>query len=258
MLLVRFVILIFAAVAAIVGVAVFDTWWAVLVATLLLLALLATTIIQVFHFLSASGNRSAADEELLEAGGFVDDDSGLPTRRRWNEYAARVFAAEVADRGTIRVPEDWEGPGAERRVLLVATAPVDARRFTAEALDGDDRDVGVLVIVPTLADRPLRVFLGDASEAVPHAESVLDETLDALRGAGIRANGHIGATDPAVAVSNGLRTYDADLVVVARRRGGAGRHLENTPVEGAAEAFGVPLREIDLSRRAVARVPYAA
>src|SRR3712207_790863 len=109
MLLIRFTVLIFAAVAAIIGVALLDTWWAVAVGTLLLRALRTPTIMEVFPCLSARGKRPTADEESLEAGGFVDDDTGLPTRRRWNEYAARIYARRVDERGTVPVPDDWRG-----------------------------------------------------------------------------------------------------------------------------------------------------
>jgi hypothetical protein len=248
MLIVRFTVLVLATVAAIVGVALADTWWSVVLATLVTLALLAQTVILIFHFLSASDNRPAAEEEVLEDAALVEAETGLPTRRRWNEHAARVYAERRAERGALPVPAAWRGPDAPRRILLVATAPIDARRFIDEALDGHDpRDVGVLVIVPTLARRRLHLALGDASEALPHAEAVLNETLEALRETGMQATGHIGAADPAVAVSEGLRTYDADLVVVARRLSGRLRHLEDVPVDVAAATFGRPLREIDLS-----------
>jgi hypothetical protein len=250
MLLVRFTLLVLATVAAIIGVAILDTWWSVVLATVVTLALLTMAAIEVFRYLSASDNRSAADEELLEAGGFVEGDTGLPSRRRWRQYTARMYAEQVADRGTVPVPAAWRGPDAARRVLLVTTGPIDPPVID-EILHGDDPDeLGVLVIVPTLADRPVRLRVGDASEAASHAQAVLNETLDALRGSGIRATGHIGAADPAVAVSDGLRTYSADLVVVARHRNGGMRHLEDVPVDGAAAAFGVPMREVDLSEPA--------
>lgn len=251
MLLIRFGVLALAAVAAIVALATLGTWWSVAVAALVTLALLAQTAVLIFHYLSASENGSAADAELLESAALVEADTGLPTRRRWNADTARAYANDAADRGTIPVPVDWRGPDGRQRILLVTTGPLDVDRFREEALDGaDPQRVGVLVIAPTLADRPLRFRLGDASEAVPHAEAVLDQTLDALRSTGIHATGHIGPADPAVAVSDGLRTYEADLVVVARHRTGRSRHLETVPVNGAAAAFGVPLRELDLSLEA--------
>jgi hypothetical protein len=247
MLLVRFTLLVLATVAAIIGVGLLGTWWAVALATVVTLALLAMATVEVFRYLSAGDNRSTADEELLEAGGFVEDDTGLPSRRRWDEHTARTYAEDVAALGTVPVPVGWRGPDAARRVLLVITGAIDQSVIDAVVRDDDPADVGVLVIVPTLADRPLRLRFGDAGEAAPHAQAVLREALAGLRAAGIRATGRIGAADPAVAVSDGLRTYAADRVVVARHRTAPLRHLEDVPVEGAADAFGVPLREVGLS-----------
>ena len=90
-------------------------------------------------------------------------------------------------------------------------------------LDGREADeVGALVVAPALADAAIRLRMGDASEAVPHADAIVRATVDALRSMGIRARGHIGAADPAVAVSDGLRTYDADRVIVNAVHVGAG------------------------------------
>jgi hypothetical protein len=69
-------------------------------------------------------------------------------------------------------------------------------------------------------------------------EQLARDTVASLSGAGIHASGHIGPADPAVALSDGLRTYDAQGVVVARRRDEHGRYLEDVPLEGAADAFG--------------------
>jgi hypothetical protein len=47
-------------------------------------------------------------------------------------------------------------------------------------------------------------------------------------------------------VSDGLRTYAAEPVVVARHHNGATRYLEEVPLSGAAEVFGVPLTELSV------------
>lgn len=99
---------------------------------------------------------------------------------------------------------------------------------------------------PALASSARSYAVGGATEAVHHAEEVARTTVAALRAAGIHTSGHIGPTDPAVAVSDGLRTYAAEQVVVARHRQPPMRHLEDVPLDAAAEAFGVPLRELAL------------
>jgi hypothetical protein len=44
-----------------------------------------------------------------------------------------------------------------------------------------------------------------------------------------------------------VRTFDADRAVGARHEDGPVRYCEDAPVEAAAAAFGVPLRELDLA-----------
>jgi hypothetical protein len=101
------------------------------------------------------------------------------------------------------------------------------------------------VVVPTLAENERRFRLGDATEAVEHAERVARETVDALRKAGLHVAGHTGPADPAVALSDGLRTYAAEQVIVMRSHSGGCRYLEDVPLEPAADAFDVPLIEVD-------------
>jgi hypothetical protein len=130
-------------------------------------------------------------------------------------------------------------------VLLVATAPVTTEQLRRALPDSVTRDeLAVLVVVPTLPETAARFRLGDAAEAVGHAESVARQTVASLRAAGIHVSGHIGPADPAVALSDGLRTYDAERVIVARHRGDGARYLEDVPLQGAADAFGVPMQEI--------------
>jgi hypothetical protein len=84
---------------------------------------------------------------------------------------------------------------------------------------------------------------------VPVSASRLREQLpepvgrDELAVLVVHVTEHIGPADPAVALSDGLRTYAAKRVVVIRHRPEEGRYLEDVPVAPAAEAFRVPLTE---------------
>ena len=190
------------------------------------------------------------EEEELEAAGLVEPETGLPTGRRWNERTAARYAEEVARRGLIAVPEGWRGPEGAHRVLLVTTAPVTPEQLRQALPEPVSRDeLAVLVVVPTLAETERRFRVGDATEAVGHAEGVARQTVAALRRAGIHVSGHIGAADPAVALSDGLRTYDAERVVVMRSHPGARRYLEDVPLDKAAEAFHVPMTEVAAGSR---------
>jgi hypothetical protein len=216
--------------------------------------LTVAAVLVVLHYTGAPDWLGGSEEEQLESAGLVELESGLPTRRRWNERQARAYAEEVARRGLVAVPEGWRGPEGARRILLVTTVPVSAEQLR-RALAGSitRQELAVLVVVPTLAATAARFRLGDATEAVQHAETVAREAVASLRAAGVEVSGHIGPADPAVALSDGLRTYDAERVIVVRHRGEGGRYLEDVPLEGAADAFGVPMEEIavdTLSRNA--------
>lgn len=248
MLLIRFTILVLAVVATIVVVALADVWWLAVLAAVVLVLMTVAVALLVFHYTGAAGWLGPSEEAQLEDEQLVEFDTGLPTRRRWNERQAGEYAQEVARGGLVAVPEGWRGPKGAHRVLLVAMAPVSAEQLRRALPDAIARDeLAVLVVAPTLAATAARFRRGDATEAVEHAEQVARDTVASLSGADIHASDHIGPADPAVALSDGLRTYDAQRVVVARRRGEHGRYLEDVPLEGAADAFGVPLREVVLN-----------
>jgi hypothetical protein len=247
MLMLRFLVLVLAVVAVAVVAAVTDAVWLAAVAVAVLVALTVAAVLLILHYLGAPDWLGGSEEAQLESAGLVEPESGLPTRRRWNERQAREYAQEVARRGLVAVPEGWRGPDGAHRVLLVTTAPIAASVLLAHLPGAAEQGaLAVLVVVPTLADSAEVFHRGDPVEAVEHAEEVARQQVALLEKAGIAASGHIGAADPAVAVSDGLRTYRADQVLVARRPDG-GRYLEDVALTDAAGVFGVPLTEIDIA-----------
>ena len=239
MLLLRFLLLVATVVAAIVLVAVAGEGWMLALAAAVLVLATVALFMHVMHYLSASGWLGPDEEAQLQEAGLVERDTGLPKRLRWRAHRARLYAAERSDRGLVAVPDGWRGPDGAHRVLLVATTPVSAEELRRALPDSvEPEDLAVLAVVPTLARTEAQLRAGDASEAVPHAERIAQETVASLRAAGLSVAGHIGPADPAVALSDGLRTYDAERVVVVR--GQSGRYLEDVELEEAAETFGVP------------------
>jgi hypothetical protein len=245
MLLIRFLLLVLTVVAVAVVAVVVNAWWLEALAVLVLIALTIAAVLLTLHYAGTPEWLGAEDEAELESAELVEPETGLPTRRRWNERDAGRYAEEVARRGLVAVPEGWRGPEGAHRILLVTSAPVSPeqlRQALPESIARDD--LAVLVVVPTLAQTETRFRLGDPTEAVEHAESVARATVTGVREAGIHVSGHIGAADPAVALSDGLRTYDAQRVIVMRSHPGARRYLEDVPLQEAAEAFDVPLTEV--------------
>lgn len=244
MLLVRFVSFVLLVVAAVVVAAVANVWWVGVIAVIVLVGLTVATVLLVFHYTGAPDWLGPSEEAELEGEGLVEQETGLPTRRRWNQRQARQYAEEVARRGLVAVPGGWRGPDGAHRVLLVTTEPISARQLRAALPDLTQDDLAVLVVVPTLAATQAAFHAGDPTEPVEHAEHIARDTVAALSAAGIHTSGHIGPADPAVAVSDGLRTYAAEQVIVARHREPPMRYLEDVPLEDAARSFGVPVREL--------------
>lgn len=245
MLLVRFTLLVLTVVGVAVVAVLADVWWLSLLAVVILVAMTAGAVLLVLHYTGAPEWLGPDEEAVLERGELVEPETGLPKRGRWNERVARAYATEVARRGLVAVPEGWRGPNGAHRVLLVATAAASPEQLRQALPDSTARDeLAVLVVVPTLAQTESRFRRGDPTEAVAHAEAIARETVSALRDAGVHVSGHIGPADPAVALSDGLRTYDAERVVVMRNHPGARRYLEDVPLQPAGQAFEVPITEV--------------
>jgi hypothetical protein len=91
-----------------------------------------------------------------------------------------------------------------KRILVIANETAEGHeldeviRSCSQGVDAE-----VLVITP----------------AVNSASSRLETFLERLHAAGIRARGRIGAADPLQAVSDGLRGFAADEIVLATRKG---------------------------------------
>lgn len=249
MLLVRFLVTLLLMVAFAVLAVVADAWWLVVIALVALIAGTTSIVLTLLRYTGGTEWLGPDEEAELATEHLVQPETGLPVRRRWNDHQDREYAEEVARRGVVAVPDGWRGPDGAHRILLVATEPVAADQLRASLPDAlADDELAVLVVAPALASSARSYAVGGATEAVHHAEEVAQTTVTTLRAAGIHTAGHIGPTDPAVAVSDGLRTYAAEQVVVARHRQKPMRHLEDVPLDAAAEAFGVPLRELTLDR----------
>jgi len=181
MLLLRLMALTFIVIAAALVAFALDAAWAVVLAVLILFAALVELFLVMAHYTSASDQEPPSDQIILEEQDLVERETGLPTRRRWNEPQAREYADEVARRGLVAVPDGWRGPEGAHRVLLVTTgtlAPQRLRQALPDVPAADD--LAVLVVVPTLARNASELRRGDASEPVAHAETIARETVAAL------------------------------------------------------------------------------
>ena len=98
------------------------------------------------------------------------------------------------------------------------------------------------VIAPALSSR-LDRWTGDQA-ASDRAETELEGTLEALRGMGIEAQGHVGAHDPLQAAIDGLREFPADEIILVAQTGSDANWLEEGLVETLRSRTSVPVSHI--------------
>jgi hypothetical protein len=111
---------------------------------------------------------------------------------------------------------------------------------------GDDIPSGllgaeVLVVAPAL-NSWLRHWLSDEDPARRRASERLTSTLEQLRRRGVRAFGLVGDADPLQAVTDALRSFPADEIVIAGRPEPADR-LSRRLVHRAGRQFALGVRD---------------
>lgn len=135
-------------------------------------------------------------------------------------------------------------PSKEHRILVVANETVAGRSLLAHVRErAGDRRTRVLVVCPAL-NSPVRYWASDEDGARDDARQRLDASLEAMRGAGLRAEGEIGDGDPIQAMEDAIRTFQPDEVVVSTHPAGRSHWLERGVVERARERFEVTLTHV--------------
>jgi GABA permease len=140
-------------------------------------------------------------------------------------------------------------PPGEHRILVVANETVGGSELL-ETIRGAvaGRTARVLVVCPAL-NSPLRHWASDEDEARDAAQARLDESLTAMRSAGVVADGEVGDGDPIQAIEDAVRTFRPDELIVSTHPPGRSHWLERGVVEKARERFELPVTHVtvDLS-----------
>jgi hypothetical protein len=153
-------------------------------------------------------------------------------------------------------------PPGERRILVIANETVGGPELLSELRSrvGDGAGRRVLVVAPAL-NSPLRHWVSDEDEAREEARERLSRSLQAMRAAGIPAEGEIGDSDPLQAIDDALRTFAPDELVISTHPPGRSNWLERGVPDAARERFALPTTHVvvDLEREpARAAQPAAA
>ena len=106
-----------------------------------------------------------------------------------------------------------------------------------------DRKAVVLVVCPAL-NSPLRHWVSDEDEARASANARLDQSLAAMRAAGVDASGEIGDGDPIQAIEDAVRTFRPDELIVSTHPEGRSHWLERGVVEKARERFALRVTHV--------------
>jgi hypothetical protein len=125
------------------------------------------------------------------------------------------------------------------KLLVLTSSPITAQQLRS-ALPGqvDPDDLEVMVVAPALQSNPIKFWMSDADEAIAHAEEVERESVEELGGAGIRATGDTGESDPMLAIQDALNTFPADRILLFTGDGGYREDIDDAEI---TERFGVPV-----------------
>ena len=135
-------------------------------------------------------------------------------------------------------------PSDEHRILVVANETVGGAELLSEIRErSQGRAARVLVVCPAL-NSPLRHWVSDEDRARAAAQGRLDESLAAMRVAGLPATGEIGDGDPIQALEDAVRTFRPDELIISTHPVGRSHWLERGVVERARERFDLPLTHV--------------
>jgi GABA permease len=146
-------------------------------------------------------------------------------------------------------------PPDERRVLVIANETVGGAELLAELQNRSrGRKTRVLVVTPALNTK-LRHWVSDEDGARTAAAERLDASLDAMRAAGLSAEGEVGDADPVQAIDDAVRTFSPDEIVISTHPEGRSHWLERNVVESARERFDLPVTHVVVDLDAAATRP---
>ena len=142
-------------------------------------------------------------------------------------------------------PAVWQHrPSERRRILVVANETLAGRALVDEVrYRTRGHKAQVMVVAPAL-NSPLKTWTSDVDGALREARERLDMSLGALLAAGVDAQGEIGDGDPLQAIEDGLRTFDADELIISTHPPGRSNWLERDVVSKARDRFELPITHV--------------
>jgi hypothetical protein len=137
------------------------------------------------------------------------------------------------------------------RALVVIDEAVSGRELTRALTERiEDGIKEVFVVAPAMPGSKLEMMMGDVDDAIPPARERLEETLEALRGAGVKADGEVGDSDPIQAMNDEVVKFAPDQIILVAHTEAEGSPIEKGLLEQAERDFDLPVLELVVTREA--------
>ena len=131
------------------------------------------------------------------------------------------------------------------RLLVVANETIGGRALLEEIGNRcHSRRCEIFLITPALARSRAAYWASDVDEVIAAAGRRMEDSLRAIRGLGLPAEGQIGDSDPNVAIEDALRLFPADEIVISTHPPERSRWLERGVVSRAREEIDLPISHV--------------
>jgi hypothetical protein len=131
-----------------------------------------------------------------------------------------------------------------KRVLVVATAPVDESVLRGEIQAHAGPEADVRIVAPASDLSPLQWLATDEDEAREEAAAIAMSAEKAVDAEARAVETEVGDPDPVQAIEDALRQFPAEEVIVVTRPGDEATWLEKDSAEEAQERFGVAVTHL--------------
>jgi nucleotide-binding universal stress UspA family protein len=131
-----------------------------------------------------------------------------------------------------------------KRLLVVATVPVEERILRDRVREHAGQDAEVRIVAPASDLSPLEWLATDEDEARGEAADIARSAERAVQPEAGRVETEVGDSDPVQAIEDALRQFSADEVVVVTRPGDDAGWLEKDSAAEASERFGLPVTHL--------------
>src|SRR5680860_284743 len=151
--------------------------------------------------------------------------------------------------GTTDTTGTPERAGKTDNVLVVANEAIEGSELAEAVLDHlSGRTVRIYLIAPALVDSGLDHELGEVDHAFGPTQERLEHSLAALRRVGIEAAGAVADADPMVAISDELRKFDADEIVLISHTKAESAYAEKDLFARVNHDFSQPITQLTVTR----------